>query len=87
MLSLKEARDQGLEQFTLWMSPSDLIDSQWGLVRAGEWMRLEAERIGAARPCEIVREVGTVALFGEPLSRADLLKTVWEVKGHGSGVH
>jgi len=48
-----------------WMKPGKIMDTQYGEIRADEWMTLEADRItqNGDRIAEIKEEGGKIALF------------------------
>lgn len=64
----------GLEQYTDWLYPSGLMETEWGIIRQDAWCELEAQRLrlGGRRARAVKHRDGrAVAIFGEPLTPPD----------------
>lgn len=73
LIKIKTAQDKGLVEFYKFSSPSEKIQTQYGVLSIIEWLREEQKRISLkkGRTAKIVKDNGKVALFVNDVSKND----------------
>jgi hypothetical protein len=69
-LSIQEAQEAGLIEHLIYSMPSELLDTQWGVMPYERYLSFEANRIvdaGGERRVAIVQSGALVALYVNPV--------------------